>query len=199
MVRIAITGGIACGKSLVGQYMREMGIPVCEADELGHAVLEKGETAYAAVIQAFGSSIVRGDGRIDRAELGRIVFSDPRRRAELNALTHPEILKRLRGWMDEQRKGGAAHAAAVIPLLFEVCDRTEWGRVVCVAAPEADQVHRLGERGLTESEAQARIRAQLTQAEKMERSDFVVFNCGGKDMLKEQTARVVRSIRGEGL
>ena len=196
MVTIAITGGIACGKSLVGRYLADMGVPVCEADRIGHDIMEKGGVAYESVVKAFGLGVVGSDGAIDRGCLAEQVFSDPRKRAHLNALTHPEIMRGIRQWIERQA-GKVPHVAAIIPLLYEIADEDHWDVVVCVAAPAAEQRRRLMERGLTEVAALARIRAQLTQAEKMERARFVIYNCGSRELLREQTERVMRSLRGE--
>jgi dephospho-CoA kinase len=195
MVRIAITGGIACGKSLVASFMTERGVPVCEADEVGHAVLKPGEAVHAAVADWFGPAVLGADGTIDRARLGRLVFADEVRLGELNRLTHPEILRRLRGWVAVQPATAAA-VAVVIPLLYEIGDEGNWDCVVCVASPAADQRRRLMERGLTESEARLRIRRQWPQERKMERADYVICNNGSRELLQQQTNDVVRHICG---
>ncbi len=195
MVRIAITGGIACGKSLVASYVAELGIPVCEADTLAHAVLAPGEAVYQAVVERFGREIVGPGGAIDRVRLGNVVFGDERRLADLNALTHPEILRRLRAWL-AARGAAVPVAAAVIPLLYEIGDETNWDRVVCVAAPEADQRRRLAERGLSDEEARRRMASQWPQIRKTERADFVIFNGGSRELLRQQTDDVMRTIRG---
>lgn len=195
MVRIAITGGIACGKSLVASYVAEQGVPVCEADALAHAVLAPGEAVHRAVVERFGPEIVGPDGVIDRCRLGRLVFEDNRRLADLNALTHPEILRRVRAWLAAQ-SAETPVAAAVIPLLYEIGDEANWDRVVCVAAPEADQLRRLGERGLTKEEARRRVASQWPQVRKTARADFVIYNGGSRELLRQQTNDVMRSIRG---
>ena len=195
MVRIAITGGIACGKSLVASFMAEQGMPVCEADELGHALLKPGEPTHAAVAAWFGPAVLGADGTIDRGRLGRLVFADEARLGELNRLTHPEILRRLRGWLADQPATVPA-VAAVIPLLYEIGDEGNWDCVVCVASPAADQWRRLMERGLTEPEARVRIQRQWPQERKMERADYVICNIGSRDLLKQQTNDVVRHICG---
>jgi dephospho-CoA kinase len=195
MLTIAITGGIACGKSLAGRYLREMGVPVCEADDLARAVLAKGEPVHDRVAEAFGPEVMMPDGEIDRVALAALVFGDSVKRERLNALTHPEIIKRLREWVAGQ-SAKAPYVAAVIPLLHEIKDEDQWGVVVCVAAPEAEQRRRLVMRGLTAKEAEARMRSQLRLSEKMERSDYVIFNGGSEKLLEEQVGRVMRSIRG---
>lgn len=196
MVTLAITGGIACGKSLVGQYLHEMGIAVCDADDVGHGLLAERGNIYDAVVDAFGHGILCPDGAIDRRALGGVVFSDPRSLARLNALMHPEIMRRLRQWVSS-RPSGTGYAAVVVPLLHEVGDEEHWDVVACVAATASEQLRRLGDRGMSPAEALARIRSQWTQAEKMERSDYVIYNCGSKELLREQTERMMRSIRGE--
>lgn len=196
MFTIAITGGIACGKSEVGRQLEEWGIPVCETDLLGHAVLAPGEPVSRAVLAEFGAAVAGPDGGVDRGALGRLVFAEAGKRQRLNALTHPEIMRRLDVWLDRQR-GKAPVAAAIIPLLYEIGAEAGWDAVVCVASPEETQLRRLMERGLTVEEARRRVAAQMPQAEKTERADYVIYNCGSLTLLKEQTARVVRAIRGE--
>ncbi len=170
-------------------------MPVCEADDLARAVLRKGENVRDQVVGEFGSAILGADGEIDRAALATVVFNNPEKLARLNELTHPEIMRRLRCWVDEQ---SAYHSevAAVIPLLFEVRDEDKWDVVVCVATQADVQRERLLARGMTREEAEARIRSQLRIEEKMERSDYVVFNGGSEQLLQEQIERVMRSIRG---
>lgn len=196
MIKIALTGGIACGKSLVGQMMAQAGIPVCETDTLGHEVLEKNEQVRDSVVREFGSGIIGPGGRIDRTVLGPLVFADPARREALNALTHPAIMRKASEWL-KARPGTSDCAAVIIPLLYEIGAEKDWDKVVCVASPEADQLRRLAERGLSPDEARARIGAQMSLATKMERADFVIFNCGSKALLEEQVEKVVRSLRGE--
>lgn len=176
-------------------YVAELGIPVCDTDTLAHAILAPGEDVHAAVVARFGREIVGPDGVIDRGRLGRLVFEDECRLAELNALTHPEVLRRLRVWLAERRSVDLV-AAAVIPLLYEIGDEPNWDRVVCVAAPEADQFRRLSERGLTEAEARQRVASQWPQVRKAERADFVIYNAGSRELLRQQTNDVMRIIRG---
>jgi dephospho-CoA kinase len=196
MISIAISGGIACGKSVVASQLSRRGIPVCEADEVGHQVLRRGGVVYDAVVEAFGSGIVSSaSGEIDRTVLAGIVFSDPDRLKRLNSATHPEILRRMHRWVAEQ-SGGIA-AAGVVPLLYEAGDEGQWDVVICVAAPEAEQLRRLESRGLTGSEARARIASQMPLREKMERADYVLYNGGSIGLLEEQTDRVMRRICGD--
>ena len=163
---------------------------------MGHEVIDRDREVHAALLKEFGAGVATPDGMIDRAALGRLVFSDPGRRERLNALTHPAILKRTAEWVTAQRKHGHDCVAAIIPLLYEVGAEKEWDKVICVAAPEADQARRLAERGLSPDESRARVCAQLGLSVKMERSDYVIYNCGSMELLEEQVNLVWRNIRG---
>jgi dephospho-CoA kinase len=196
MIKIAVTGGIACGKSLVGEFMSEAGIPVCEADTIGHRVLEEDQSVRNGVVREFGAGVIGPDGRIDRTALGRLVFCDSEKREALNALTHPVIMQRIADWLGGQ-PAATRLVAVIIPLLYEIGAERNWDKVVCVAAPEADQLRRLTDRGLTPDEARARVAAQMSLALKMERADFMIYNCGSKALLEEQTKQVMRTLRGE--
>ena len=181
---------------MVGEMIRAQGIPVCEADEIGHKVLEQDESIKAVLIREFGSDIVGADGHIDRLVLGQKVFTDPEMRRKLNSLTHPVILKQLAEWVTKQAATSDI-ALAIVPLLYEVGGEKAWDVVICVGAPETEQLRRLSERGLSLEEARARIGAQMSQAEKLERADYVIFNCGSKSLLDKQVNQVLRGIRGE--
>ncbi|MCK5850811.1 MAG: dephospho-CoA kinase [Kiritimatiellae bacterium] len=193
MLRIAITGGIACGKTLVGSFLEEYGVPVCESDELGHALMDRDGKVFDNVLAEFGTAILRGDGSIDRRKLGRMVFEDRTRLTRLNAITHPEIEKVWQKWLTQQEREVTA-AAVIIPLLHEGGYAVGWDHIVCVSAYEAAQIQRLKERRLDESDAMVRIRAQIDVAEKVERSEFVVFNNGSKEIAREQVKRIMVNI-----
>ena len=169
---------------------------MCDADDVARAVTARDGEAYAGVVAAFGVGFVQTDGELDRAALGRRVFGSPAELARLNALVHPAVMNRLRAWAVEAA-ARAPHLAAVIPLLYEIEDAAAWDLVICIGAPEAEQLARLHLRGLSEAEARARIAAQWPLATKMERADRVIFNGGTPAELKQQTQRVIRSIRGE--
>ncbi|MEI6563204.1 MAG: dephospho-CoA kinase [bacterium] len=196
MIKIALTGGIACGKSLVGEIMARAGIPICETDDIGHAVMEQDASVKTSLVKAFGIGIIGPDGGIDRSILGQLVFEDPGKRATLNALTHPAILRRLEEWVTAQA-ATADRVAAIIPLLYEIGAEKAWDVVICVAAQETDQLRRLMERGHSPEDAHARIGAQMSLSAKMERADYVIYNCDGKALLEEQVNQVLRSIRGD--
>lgn len=192
MVKIAVTGGIACGKSSVGAVLREMEIAVCEADELAHALMSPGKPVFEAVVRAFGRVILGPDGSIDRQILGAKVFSDAEERARLDAIVHPRVKEAWCAWLGE--KAHFAAAAVIIPLLYEVEEADNWDVVVCVTSSRPVQAKRLRARGFSEAEVERRIGAQLPVAVKAARADYVVVNNGTRDVLLKQTERVLERI-----
>lgn len=173
--------------------MAAAGLPVCDADELAHALLEPGMAAYAEVVGHFGRRILGADGRIDRKELARIVFSDEEQRGALNRLVHPRVAAGWRRWM-EGLGDGRGLAAVVVPLLYEAGFTRDWTAVVCVSALLTTQRARLALRGLGDRDAVRRIDAQMPLREKERRADYVIINEGSKDLLRRQTQLVLRSI-----
>ena len=188
MLRVGLTGGIACGKSLAGAALRVLNVPVCDADDLAREAVAPGEAAYKAIVERFGPAYLAEDGTLDRAALGRRVFSDEAQRAALNAIVHPEVMRRLAAWLKAQ--ASAPMAVGIVPLLYEIGDEGRWDRVVCVAAPTGEQRRRLRARGLSEAEALARIEAQWPLAVKMERADCVLFNNGAPEWLERQVVEM---------
>ena len=191
---MALTGGIACGKSLVACVLREREIPVCEADELAHEAMEADKPVFQAVVRAFGAEFVGPDGEIDRKALGRRIFASASARAKLNAIVHPSVGEAWRGWMKQRECEGARMAAVVIPLLYEVGEDQGWDAVVCVSASPAVQMQRLLQRGLTAVEAKQRIAAQLPLNVKMERADYVLVNDTSEGVLREQVRDVLEDM-----
>ncbi len=201
MVRFAVTGGIASGKSLVGSFLREAGVAVCEADELAHEVMRPGGEAYEEVVRSFGGSILGGNGEIDREKLGAVVFGDEDSRKRLNAATHPVVAMRWGKWLEARETEGTAVAAVIVPLLHESGLAQGWDGVVCVVSPPALRMKRLMKRGIGEADAHARIGAQWSDSRKAELSDYVIENDGGIELLRERTLEVLGSIlkrQGQG-
>lgn len=192
MIRIAITGGIACGKSLVGEIFSKSGVSVCDTDDLAHSLLDPGSSVYNGIIKEFGENIVDENGNIDRRKLGEIIFSDEKLRLVLNKLMHPAVKDLFELWLAEHATECAA--AVMIPLLYEAGMDKGWDAVVSVSCSEDVQMHRLKNRGLSEAEARQRISAQLPTIVKMERADFVIFNDGTVSILKKQVEKVLRHI-----
>lgn len=195
MRKVALTGGIACGKSLVGAYFAAGGLPVCDADDLAHQALAPGQEPYRRVIEMFGRELVRPDGTLDRRELGRRVFGNREALARLNALVHPSVRAAWEAWLRDQRAARRDCAVVILPLLYEIGEETRWDTVVCVVAPRELQIARLRNLGFTEEEVHQRLAAQMDPWDKAERADMVIVNAGGIDVLQRQTGYVLDALR----
>lgn len=172
---IALTGGIACGKSTALAMFREAGCETVDADDLAHDWLAAGAPGPAAVADAFGPSFLAPDGSVDRPKLASLVFADPGALARLNALSHPAIRARLLAWRDAQRAASRL-AVAAIPLLFETGWQSDWDATVCIVSSERAILDRLAARGLTPAQSRARLAAQLPLAEKARLATHVLPN-----------------------
>jgi dephospho-CoA kinase len=188
---IALTGGIACGKSTLAEALRARGGHVIDTDQIAHDVLRVGNEAYKNVVDAFGPSILQADLSIDRKVLGRLVFADPLQRAKLNEITHPAIRSVWQREREERARTHPTHFLAVmIPLLFECELEQMFSAVWCVGASRATQLNRLKVRGLSETEAAQRIASQLPVAEKMARSTLAFWGEGTTASLRSQLDQV---------
>ena len=148
---IALTGGIACGKTTLANMLRELGAPVIDADAISRSLTAPGGKALPAIREAFGSEVFQNDQTLNRAALAARVFQDPEQLRKLNAVTHPLIIERMQSEIERCRKSGAPVVVLDVPLLFETgLDRLA-DETVCVSAPLPVQLKRLMTRnGLTE-------------------------------------------------
>jgi dephospho-CoA kinase len=187
---IGLTGGAGSGKSTVAEMFRELGAVVVDADEASHAVYEPQTPGFDAVVEAFGRDYVR-DGRIDRARLGELVFSDEDARRRLNAIVHPLV----REWMAERTAEADARGADVVihdvPLLFESGLQSIYADVVLVHVPHALQLRRLVDgRGLGQDRARAIIESQMPIDEKRGLAQHVIDNSDGRERTREQVEKI---------
>lgn len=174
MLRVALTGGIATGKSYCLAQFASLGVPVIAADRLARDAVAPGSRALEAVTARFGASMLLPDGSLDRAALARVVFSDRAARAELEAIVHPEVYRRISEWLATLPPRTRV-AIADIPLLFETGHTHDFDRVIVVACEPREQLRRLVARdGLSERDARARLDAQWPIEEKEARADYVI-------------------------
>jgi dephospho-CoA kinase len=188
-----LTGNIGSGKSTVAAMLREAGIPVLDADRISREVTAPGGRAYDAVVQAFGRGILRDDGSIDRKRLGEIIFSDPRRRSQLEGITHPAILEAMKEALAGIEREG--HRAAVVEatLVHETGRKGLFEAVISVTCDQETAISRLaGRSGLSRGQAEARLRAQMDAVRKADASDYLIDNSSTLDETRRQVERLAQ-------
>ena len=194
MVQTALTGGIATGKSYCLGRFAELGVPVLDADRLARLAVAPGSPGLAAVVERFGAAVLRGDGSLDRPALAAIVFSDRAARADLEAIVHPDVYRRVREWF-ARIPPQTTLAIVDIPLLFETGHEHDFDRVVVAACSPEEQFRRLISRdGLTAEAARARLDAQWPIAEKIARAHYVIQTDGTYEETDAQVERVAREL-----
>ena len=188
--RVALTGGIASGKTTVARLFAAHGVPLIDTDVIAREVVEPGQPALDAVVAAFGPEVLGPDGRLDRRRLRDIVFADAAARGRLESILHPAI----RAEMERQSRAAAVvgpYQLLVIPLLAEGGRRDHVDRVLVVDVPEIVQVDRLMARdAVTREQAGAVLQAQASRAARLAIADDVVTNTGGVEELERQVAEL---------
>lgn len=197
MVRAALTGGIATGKSHCLARFAALGVPTIDADLLAREAVAPGSHGLGAVAARFGSAVIHRDGTLDRPALAAIVFSDRTARAALEAIIHPEVRRRIREWFVSLLPQTPL-AIADIPLLFETGQEHDFDRVVVCACDPAEQLRRLVARnGLTEEAARQRLAAQWPIAEKVSRAHHVIRTDGTFAETEAQIRGVFEALNAE--
>ena len=176
MLRVALTGGIATGKSHCLDRFARLGARTIDADVLAHEAVVAGRPGFEAVVRRFGPGVVGPDGQLDRAALGRIVFDDARARRDLETIVHPAVYEGVFRWF--AAAGDAPVGIADIPLLFETNRQIDFDAVVVTACTPDRQLQRLSNRGLSKDDAARRISAQMPLEEKVRRADYVIDTSG---------------------
>ena len=188
MQRVALTGGIATGKSHVLAVFTALGVPTIDADILAREAVAPGTTGFEAVKARFGPSILDPSGALDRRKLGDIVFADAQARRDLEAIIHPAVVAAIDRWFTGLEGAAAGFAIADIPLLFETGREHQYDIIIVTACELQTQIRRLVARDrVTDTEARQRISAQLPIEEKVRRADYVIRTDG---MVAETNAQV---------
>ena len=196
MLRVALTGGIATGKSHVLARFGARSAPTIDADVIARAAVRPGEPAWAAVRDRFGQEVLTADDTIDRQRLGAIVFGDAQARADLEEIVHPTVRTAIDEWFATlARDGTARFAIADVPLLFEAGGEREFDRVIVTACQPSTQLQRMMARGLSESDARTRLAAQLPTSDKTARADFVINTDGTREETDRQVDAVYATLR----
>ena len=182
--RVGLTGGIASGKSTAAGFFAALGVPILDSDRIAREVVEPGQPPLERLVERFGASILTPDGRLDRPALRNIVFSDPKARADLEALTHPAIGAEMEA---RSAAAGGPYQILVIPLLVEKNLGSHVDRVLVVDCDEALQIRRIHRRDRSSREqAEAILKAQAPRATRLKAADDVIKNDANIDSVEKQ-------------
>ena len=209
MLRVGLTGGLGSGKSTVAGIFAELGAAVISADQLGRQLMQPGEPVYAAIVQTFGNGVVRGDGSLDRKALAELAFQHNRADA-LNHIVHPAVIAAEEEWMRGVFAADPARVAIVeSALIFEV---EKWGtapgwtqrfdKLILVTVPDEVKIARFVSRMMAndgaQADARARIAAQIPDAEKAARCDYVIDNTGSLEATRTVVEEIYRELVRSG-
>jgi len=200
VLRVGLTGGIACGKSTIAGMFAALDAQVVDADVIVHELYRPGEEVYQELCRRFGQGILKPDGEIDRARLAAAAF-DGGRVAELNKIVHPAVIQKQEQWMLEA--GGKNPDAVVIveaALIFEAGVGGRFDKTIVVTCKPEQKIERLAKRmGMSEAAARAEVerrsRAQLPDEEKAARADFVIDNSGALEATRRQVEHIYAELK----
>ncbi|XP_063600154.1 dephospho-CoA kinase-like [Penaeus indicus] len=197
MFLVGLTGGIATGKSTVSLMMKELGVPVVDADLIARQIVEPGKKAWEKIRQVFGEEVFQESGEIDRAKLGAVVFADVEKRRAINKITHPLIYSEIRSQVFKHLLKGEQFVVLDLPLLYESNKVTSYlYKTIVVACEDEIQLERLLTRNqYTEKEAIARIEAQMPLEKKCSMADIIIENSGSLANTRKQVEGIVRLLR----
>jgi dephospho-CoA kinase len=209
MLKVGLTGGIASGKSVVGEMFVSLGAHLVQADRIAHSLMQPGEAVYNEVVRHFGREILNPDGSVNRAKLAEAAFGSPAngvsgrvsRISELNRIVHPAVLRSQNEWMDAVgQQNPRAVAMVEAALILEAGAKNQFDRIVVVTCSDEQRIARFAVRqklGYEEAaaEVQRRMAAQLPDAEKIKAADFVIDNSGSLSHTREQVRQVWQSLQ----
>ncbi len=194
MLTIGLTGGIGSGKSTVSKMLAELGAPILDADKIAHTTYAPGGSAYKEVIAAFGDKILAPDGSVDRAKLGPLVFADPEQLKRLTSIVWPRTFDRIRELLAELRKKGETRPIVVeAAILIEANWQSMCDEIWLVRASKARVIERIErDRGMKPEQTEARIRAQLSDDDRVKHANLVIENEDSLNELREVVTSVWR-------
>ena len=208
MLKVGLTGGIASGKSVVGEMFVARGAHLIQADRISHELMQPGQKVYEEVVRYFGTAILNPDGGVNRPRLAEAAFGRPgeaSRVAELNRIVHPAVIRRQDEWMAEiGRRDPQAIAIVEAALIVEAGAKDRFDRLIVVTCKDEQRIERFAQRLKMDSEAARqevtrRMAAQLPDEEKIKVADYVIDNSGSLDATEEQVRRVYGRLREEAL
>ncbi len=200
MLRVGLTGGVACGKSTVAKMFADLGANIVDADAIAHELYRPGHEVLQELVKHFGPEILKADGELDRAKLATLVF-DGGRVEELNKIVHPAVIRQQDQWMRAlEEKDPYAVAIVEAALILEAGARDHFDRIMVVTCKPAQKVARFAQRTGTSEEAaradvERRNKAQMPDAEKARRADFVIDNSGSVEETRHQVQRIYSELK----
>jgi dephospho-CoA kinase len=206
MLKVGLTGGIASGKSIVGEMFAKRGAHVIQADHISHELMQPGQPVYQEVVRRFGKQILNADGTVNRPRLAEAAFgtpgsNGPTRVRELNAIVHPAVIRRQEEWMDEVgRRDPKAVAIVEAALILEAGAAERFDRLVVVTCETVQRIQRFASRmkislDAARDEVARRMAAQLPDEEKVKAADYVIDNSGSLDATERQVTDVWEVLR----
>jgi dephospho-CoA kinase len=208
LLKVGLTGGIASGKSVVGEMFVALGAHLIQADAISHQLMRPGEAVYQEVLRHFGREILNPDGTVNRARLAEAAFgasatNQPSRIQELNRIVHPAVLRRQKEWMAEVgRKNPGAVAVVEAALILEAGAAEDFDRLLAVTCHPEQRIRRWANRlGVDEETARRevvrRMAAQFPDEEKIKASDYVIDNSGSLDETRKQVEQLYAELKCE--
>ena len=199
MLVVALTGGIATGKSVVAELLRDLGCYVQHADKIAHRLMEPGKPAWERIVDHFGTNILNKDRTINRSVLGTLIFAEEKERHFLNALLHPLVMEEKREVIDRLRKESQYRIyVSEAALTFEAGFASFYDKIVVVHCPPEIQIKRLMERDrISRQQAQKKIQAQMRPEEKIKQANYLIDSSGSLAHTVEQTERVFRHLMAD--
>jgi dephospho-CoA kinase len=194
MLIVALTGGIGSGKTMVGEIFAELGALVIDSDQLAREVVERGSKGFDLIVTEFGDEILK-NGDLDRAALASLIFKDPKKRAKLEEITHPLIRQSFAKIVSSA--GSESIIINQIPLLVESKHDYKFDHVITISAPEKIRTERLIKRGLTLTQIEQRMKAQVTDTQREVISDTVIVNDKSEQELLAQVEKVWESLKNK--
>jgi dephospho-CoA kinase len=208
MLKVGLTGGIAAGKSVVGEMFVALGAHLIQADQIAHELMQPGELVYYEIVSHFGREILNYDGTVNRAKLAEAAFgaadeSKSPRVGELNRIVHPAVIRRQEQWMEEVGQQDP-HAVAIVEaaLIFEAGAAKRFDRLIVVACSEEQRAARFAARhkidlDAARKEVYRRMAAQIPDSEKIKAADYVIDNSHSLDQTREQVRRIWEQLSAE--
>lgn len=189
---IGITGSIACGKTTVGNIIKDMNYQVIDCDVLSHNIIRKGEEGYFEVLDFFGNDILLEDGEINRHQLGNIIFNNYKKKEVLENIIHPKVIMKVKNYQSTEL------VFFEVPLLYEAHMETYFDKIIVIETSKEIQLKRLLQRdNLTSDEAIKRINAQMSIQNKIALSDYVIHNQGNIEDLQIQIEKIIKDLNNK--